>query len=66
MKDSEYGILPTVLSVCHFPNWWIDTGATVYVCSDISMFSSYQVTGTSSVLMGHGSYATVCGVVWSI
>jgi hypothetical protein len=59
MKDSGYGILSTVLSVCHSPNWWIDTGANVHVCSDISMFSSYQVTGTSSVLMGNGSHATV-------
>jgi hypothetical protein len=62
MKDSGYGILPTVLSVCHSPNWWIDTGANVHVCSNISMFSSYQVIGTSSVLMGNGSRATVRGV----
>jgi hypothetical protein len=31
-------------------------------CSDIYMFFSYQVTGTSSVLMGNGSHATVHGV----
>jgi hypothetical protein len=62
MKDSGYSILPTVLSVCHSPNWWIDTGANVHICSDISMFFSYQVTGTSSMLMGNGSHATVRGV----
>jgi hypothetical protein len=62
MKDSGYGILPTILSVCHSPNWWIDTGANVYVCSDISMFSSYQVIGTSSILMENGSHAAVHGV----
>jgi hypothetical protein len=62
MKDAGCGILPTVLSVCHSPNWWIDTGANVHVYSDISMFSSYQVTETSSVLMGNGSHATVRGV----
>jgi hypothetical protein len=62
MKDSGYGILRTILLVFHSPNWWIDTSANVHVCSDISMFSSYQVIGTSSVLMGNGSHATVCGV----
>jgi hypothetical protein len=28
-----YGnLLPTVLSVCHSPDWWIDTGANIHVC----------------------------------
>ena len=40
----------------------VDTGANVHVCADASMFSSYQVTGTSPVLMGNGSHATVRGV----
>jgi hypothetical protein len=66
MKDAGYGIFPTVLSICHSPEWWIDTGANVHVCVDISMFSSYQVAGTSSVLMGNGSHATICGVGTSI
>jgi hypothetical protein len=40
---SRYGnILPTILSVCHSPDWWIDTGANIHVCADISLFSSYQ------------------------
>jgi hypothetical protein len=55
-----YGIFSTVPSICHSPNWWIYTGANVH--SDISMFSSYQVAGSSSVLMGNGSYATVRAV----
>ena len=42
MKDAGYGIFPTILSVCHSPDWLIDTGANVHVCGDISMFSSYQ------------------------
>jgi hypothetical protein len=62
MKDVGYGILPIVLSLCHSPEWWIDTGANVHVCSDISMFSSYQIRGTQSVLMGNGSHASVHGV----
>jgi hypothetical protein len=54
MKDARYGISPTVLSVCNSPDWWIDTGANTHVCSDVSMFSSYQVARTCSVLMGNG------------
>jgi hypothetical protein len=52
-ETSGYGnFLPTVLSVCSSPEWWIDTGANIYVCADISMFSPYQVEGTTSLLMG--------------
>jgi hypothetical protein len=32
------------------------------VCSDASLFSSYQVVRDSSVLMGNGSHASVHGV----
>ena len=56
-----YGNLPIVLSVFQSPCWWIDTGANVHVCADISMFTSYQVAD-SSVLMGNGSHASVRGV----
>ena len=59
---SGYGNHAIVLSVCHLPNWWIDTGANIHVCADISLFSSYQVTRTGSVLMGNGSNAAVRGV----
>src|SRR3954462_4918915 len=37
-------------------------GANVHVCAAISMFTSYQFERDSSVLMGNGSHATVCGV----
>nr|BAB03249.1 polyprotein [Oryza sativa] len=60
---SGYGkILPTVLSVFHSPDWWVDTGANIHVCADISLFSSYQVGRGSSLLMGNGSLAAVHGV----
>jgi hypothetical protein len=60
---SRYGnILPTVLSVCHSPEWWIDTGANIHVCADISLFSSYQVGGIGSLLMENRSHARVLGV----
>jgi hypothetical protein len=54
--------LLTVLSVCLSPEWWIDTGANIHVCADISIFSSYQVGGTNSLLMGNGAHARVLGV----
>ena len=38
MKDDGYGIFPTILSVCHSPDWLIETGANVHVCGDISIF----------------------------
>jgi hypothetical protein len=60
---SRHGnILPTILSVCHSPEWWIDTGVNIHVCADISLFSSYQAGGAGSLLMGNGSHARVLGV----
>jgi hypothetical protein len=60
---SRHGnILPTVFSICHSPEWWINTGANIYVCADISLFSSYQARGAGSLLMGNGSHARVLGV----
>jgi hypothetical protein len=57
-----YGNLPSVLSVFQSPSWWLDTGANIHVCDDISLFSSYQGLQGSSVLMGNGSHASVRGV----
>jgi hypothetical protein len=54
-----YGNLFIVLSVFQSPCWWIDTGANVHVCADISMFTSYQAARDSSVLMSNGSHASV-------
>jgi hypothetical protein len=60
---SRYGnLLPTVLSVCQSPEWWADTSANIYVCADISLFSSYQCKGVGALLMGNGSHARVFGV----
>jgi hypothetical protein len=57
-----YGNLFTVLLVVQSPSWWIDTGANVHVCADISVFTSYQAARDSSILMGNGSHAFVHGV----
>ena len=40
----------------------VDTGANIHVCANASIFSSYQVGGTSSLLMGNGAHARVLGV----
>jgi hypothetical protein len=31
-------LLPTILSVCKSPEWWLDTGTNVHVCVDIFYF----------------------------
>jgi hypothetical protein len=59
--DARYGSLPTVFSVFQSPSWWLDTGANIHVCADVSLFSSYQLLQGSYVLMGNGSHASVCG-----
>jgi hypothetical protein len=38
-------------------------GDNVHVCVDICVFISYQVARNSSVLMGNGSHASICGIV---
>jgi hypothetical protein len=59
---SGYGNLPYVLLVFQSTTWWLDSSANVHMCSDASLFSSYQVTRDSSMLMGNGSHASVRGV----
>jgi hypothetical protein len=49
-------------SVFQSTSSWLDTGANVHVCVDISMYSSYQFARGSSILMGNGSHASVHGV----
>jgi hypothetical protein len=60
---SGYGNhLPFVLLFCHSLEWWMDSGAKIYVCADASLFISYQVGWTGALLMGNGSHARVLGV----
>jgi hypothetical protein len=62
-RTTGYGnLLPTVLSVYHSPDWWVDTGVNIHMCADVSLFSSYQAGWTSSLLMGKGACAVVRGV----
>jgi hypothetical protein len=52
----------TILLVTWSTCWWLDTGANVHVCAEMSLFSSYQVTRDSSVLIGNMSHGSVDGV----
>jgi len=40
----------------------MDTGANIHVCTDASLFSSYQVGWTGALLMANESHARVLGV----
>jgi hypothetical protein len=60
--DDGYGSIPIVFSVFQSPSWWLDTGANIHVCDDISLFSSYQGLQGSSILMENGSHASIRGV----
>jgi hypothetical protein len=60
---SRYGNpLPYVLSVYNSPKWWMDSGANIHVCVDISLFAFVQVGRTAALLMENGSCAHVHGV----
>jgi hypothetical protein len=59
--NDGYGSLPTVLLVFQSPSWWLDTGANIHVCANISLFSSYQLLQGSSILMGE---RIICFCLW--
>jgi hypothetical protein len=59
---SGYGNLSYILLVFQSTTWWLNSGANIHVCSDASLFSTYQITRDSFVMMGNGSHASVCGV----
>jgi hypothetical protein len=58
--NSRY--VPQILLACQSTDWWLDTGANVHVCFDLNLFSSYQATDGSAILMGNGSRAIVHGI----
>jgi hypothetical protein len=61
-EATGYGNTYTVLTACQSIEWWIDTGANIHVCADISLLSSYQATHGAFILMENGSRASVHGV----
>ena len=53
--------LPFVLLVCLSPEWWMDSGANIHMCADVSLFISYQDDRSGALLMENGSHARVLG-----
>jgi hypothetical protein len=53
--------LPTILLACNSPEWWMDSGANIHVCADVSLFASYQVGRTRALLMENGSRVHILG-----
>ena len=43
------------------PEWWMDSGANIHVCADVSLFTFYQTGRIGALLMGNCSYARVLG-----
>jgi hypothetical protein len=61
-ETSGYNNLRSVISIFQYTNWWFDSDANVYVCSNASLFFSYQVAQDSFVTMGNESHASAYGV----
>ena len=64
VDESNFSAVVSECNLVQNPNqWWVDTGATRHVCSDKSMFSTYQkfdheeklYMGNSAVSMIDGS-----------
>lgn len=57
--------LSAVVSQCNLiqnsGQWWIDTGATVHVCSERSMFSTYQKVENEVLYMGNSAQSPIVG-----
>jgi hypothetical protein len=56
------GYEPEILLACQSTEWWLDTKDNIHVCSDLNLFSTYQVANGCSILMGNGSRVAVQGV----
>ena len=59
--NSTPGYAPQAFMASPSDDWWMDSGATVHICADRSMFSSFQGYNSAPVLMGNGVPAAVRG-----
>jgi hypothetical protein len=59
--NSTPGYAPQAFMASQSDDWWMDSGATVHICVDRSMFSSFQGYSSAPVLMGNGVSAAVRG-----
>ncbi|XP_077225034.1 uncharacterized protein LOC143858260 [Tasmannia lanceolata] len=55
-------VVSEVNLVSNVKDWWVDTGATRHICSNRSVFSSYELVGDGEQLfMGNSSSSVVTG-----
>jgi hypothetical protein len=59
--NSTPGYAPQAFMASPSDDWWMDSGATVHICADRSMFSSFQGCNNAPVLMGNGVLAAARG-----
>ncbi|KAJ1268195.1 hypothetical protein BS78_07G118700 [Paspalum vaginatum] len=59
--NSTSGYAPLAFMASSSDDWWIDLGATVHICADGYMFSSFQGCSSGPILMGNGVPAAVRG-----
>jgi hypothetical protein len=59
--NSTPGYAPQAFMASPSDDWWMDSSATVHICADRSMFSSFQGYSSAPVLMGNGVLAAVRG-----
>jgi hypothetical protein len=43
-RATGYGNMYSIFSACQSTKWWVDTGANIHVCANISLFSYYHAT----------------------
>jgi hypothetical protein len=52
--NSTPGYAPQAFMASPSDDWWMHSSATVHICADRSMFSSFQGYSSTPVLMGNG------------
>jgi hypothetical protein len=59
VNSTPDGYVPQAFMASPSNDWWIDSGATVQICVDQTLFSSFQGCSSSPVLMANGVPAPV-------
>jgi hypothetical protein len=59
--NSTPGYAPQAFMASPSNDWWMDSDATVHICADRSMFSSFLGYNSAPVFMGNGVPAAVRG-----
>ncbi|XP_077251432.1 uncharacterized protein LOC143890609 [Tasmannia lanceolata] len=65
VAEDQYlsAVVSEVNLVSNVKDWWVDTGATRHICSDRSVFSSYELVGDGEqFFMGNSSSSVVTDI----